>query len=309
MSSRIGSWRAIMTPGILVASLGLMAQGSCWSNPVVEATSHCTVSGNAAFNALNLTAHQNGPFCPVKLKYPYQNGIEPQINFSIDLWDNTGSRSLNDGVRIRIMNAAKAPIAETFAFFSFTPRGQTPGLLAAGESISYTPGMSGYYPPTFTRDSAFIKFEPAIGTSTAALWFLLNYVPETAATLGGPNSMTYGETPQFTAGATMVRRPATVVWKVDGAVVRNATIGWYTEWDYFIPVFATTGTHILRIEVTSGTNTLSAAQKGVIVNMPTGCPGGGGPPVPVRAAPAESAGSGNQPIAQSTPAFNKCPPS
>lgn len=286
----------------LLALTTAFRQASCYgtiSNPVLNIDSNCTGGQNADWSNLQITPHLKFPFCPVKVKYPNLDGIEPAINLTIEVWDIPGNRNGGDGVELKVKNATGGQIAYYFAYFGVMPA-QPNGNRIANLNTTYVPGTSGYnVAQGRDKDVANYFFLPYNSAPSNANGFAnLAYVPETGVTVSGATSYAWGDTPPTVTGnLTKVRRPATIKWKLDNVLVRTATVGWNTEYDYIVPTVTSTGSHTIKAEVTSGTSTATVASKTFNVNAPPDCS---------RLAP--DTALGDVPLAPGTPPHNSCPP-
>jgi hypothetical protein len=286
--------------------LGLLGCGTPPGTTVLEPISGCGVKRTQEWDNAGVEAFPRLPICPLNIKV---GGFNPNVRLLADTYDyDRLLQGRGYWAQLIVKTGTGAMLNIWTEMFTTLPIGQPNGMEAVRFDVDYSPAIAGYFPPTVKSDTGTVTVMVNPSTPTAAnASIVLEYQPEGKATVMGPSRVMWGEPVEFHADADTVRRPAGVVWRFDGVVQQSGTIGWGTKRHSFQPGIGAAGSHTVVAEVTSATGRVTTITRTLIVDTPPECEGGGGGPIPFRAAPgAEHADSAI--AVPLVPRATSCPP-
>lgn len=288
--------------GAAAAVAGIVLLLGCVGSGTDTAGSKCGYKVEPAWANLALNATPTLPaVCPIKVK---PSGVQPPVNFAMTVYDQNNNLSSSHQLVLDIRNAFGVNVHLTQ--HGFSPQAHCNGCLGVEPSVSYTPATVLYdLANGRTSDTAHAFIVPFGQTllGDTRMTVNLTYIPEGNPSLLAPASHVWGSPLSFGLSTDSIRRPATVVWSIDGQYHATATVPWTVAVDwrqYNFPV----GTHQISANVTTGTGKVVTVSKTVEILLPNGCGGGGGggAPIPLRAPPpAESSKTPRVPQRQSQP--------
>lgn len=268
----VGRIAAISTLAVILACT---AQGT-------DPESHCPFTISPQWQQLALDAAPTFPNnCPVKVK---PSGVQPPLTFGMTVYDrrNNIGNPLGKLLMVDIRNAVGQTVQLTQP--GFTPQANCGGCAGVQLNTQYTPATIPYsLAPNRTSDTA-RAFIVQVGQTLPGNTFMtvnLTYVPEGNPSILAPATQVWGSPTSFGLSTDSIRRPAQIVWMVDGqhhattAVPLTVAVDWQSR-------SLAPGSHYISANVTTGTGKVVTVGKSLEITLPPGCGGGGGP-IPMRA--------------------------